>query len=518
MGMRGRKMAVGALAALAVAACGGAASEPNTEVEVEVEVSGSEVEGSDELNERAATVVSDDGMLTLDVPAGAMPRGTQIVIETATVDQLGDLPPEVELRGPAYALEPAGLRFSKPVSVTQILAVPSDETDSTVTAVVESAGVYELAANQESRFEADGSRLVLSYDLDHFSNVFYVLSHIVTTLTPTSSEFEVGDSREFRFTYAVTPRAVTVLEERREDFSRPGIERGLELFYAFSETGSSGTIDVGPPALVGDVILGMSTVTVTCLKPGATQLNAALFVTGDRDDPASLGKLLVLMGVDEVIERGRFEITSPNMGRIVDVTCSAPTVVATDVPQSDPSNDAGGEGDELPPADTPPSDPPPTTDGGAPLAEYTQEDPIGDWLTLSEQPAPADAVPAPWDIAAIERAGDTFTIFLADACPLDTCLSQMTIAGSQIVFNQPGGAVEATLILQLEEGVFVPNLNGNPALTFDPATTGFFDDRLVFDLDTTGLPDGLTVLGAVTGSTTDSSGLVRDETEAFELR
>ncbi len=61
---------------------------------------------------------SDDGKLTLDIPAGALGEEAEITITAVSVGELPEELREASGPGPAYRLEPDGLEFSEPVPVT----------------------------------------------------------------------------------------------------------------------------------------------------------------------------------------------------------------------------------------------------------------------------------------------------------------------------------------------------------------------------------------------------------------
>lgn len=73
------------------------------------------------------TVTSDDGHLTISVPDGAVPEGTDVTI---TDVPRGDLPSQLQeliASGDGYRLEPDGLEFTTPITAT--LTINRDELD-----------------------------------------------------------------------------------------------------------------------------------------------------------------------------------------------------------------------------------------------------------------------------------------------------------------------------------------------------------------------------------------------------
>lgn len=63
------------------------------------------------------TITSSDSAVTIVVPAGAVPVSTPVLIQKVT-ESLGSAPTGSELNGSAYRIGPAGLTFSKPVTVS----------------------------------------------------------------------------------------------------------------------------------------------------------------------------------------------------------------------------------------------------------------------------------------------------------------------------------------------------------------------------------------------------------------
>lgn len=71
----------------------------------------------------ARTYTFDDGALTIEVPPGALPDGVEL---SATQRGPEDRPPEladVQIRGTFYSLEPDGLTFAQPLTITRRVAV-----------------------------------------------------------------------------------------------------------------------------------------------------------------------------------------------------------------------------------------------------------------------------------------------------------------------------------------------------------------------------------------------------------
>jgi len=72
--------------------------------------------------EEGGTVTSDDGNLTLEIPAGALDSDTEIAVSYAESEELPESLREIEGAGPGYHLQPDGLTFNDPVTVSLDLA------------------------------------------------------------------------------------------------------------------------------------------------------------------------------------------------------------------------------------------------------------------------------------------------------------------------------------------------------------------------------------------------------------
>lgn len=71
---------------------------------------------------RGGVVMSDDGRVTLDIPAGALTDEVEVSIEVVE-----DAPGGIV--GVAYAIEPAGVSLLRPATLTYDLAADADDTD-----------------------------------------------------------------------------------------------------------------------------------------------------------------------------------------------------------------------------------------------------------------------------------------------------------------------------------------------------------------------------------------------------
>ena len=125
----------------------------------------------------ARTVTSDDGLLTIDIPAGAMPIDVNL---TALAQGEDDLPPELfglNVRSAFYRLEPDGTTFASPVTITRRVALrdlglnPEEDGLPILALAMRSAGgTWEWLADQ--RLTLDDASVVVSGTAGHASQVF----------------------------------------------------------------------------------------------------------------------------------------------------------------------------------------------------------------------------------------------------------------------------------------------------------------------------------------------------------
>lgn len=87
-------------------------------------------EQGETVGPRGGTVMSDDGRVTLDVPAGALSSEVEITIEVVE-----DAPAGVV--GTVYAIEPAGVSLLFPATLTYDLAADDDDARSAAFAGLE---------------------------------------------------------------------------------------------------------------------------------------------------------------------------------------------------------------------------------------------------------------------------------------------------------------------------------------------------------------------------------------------
>jgi hypothetical protein len=235
-----------------VAACGGesdetvdgvgspttvrpAATTGGSEPTISVELSGP-TDDVQELNASPVAVTSDDGLVTLEVPPGAMPAGTEITI---TANGGGMETFGVEPQSAVYTLEPDGLRFAEPAMLdVRLPARPEwDGGVPLLTMVVASDGQLETSVQNQTR--RDGEEIVVTGSLEHFSQFGVFGGTAVARLIPPFESASPGDRFEAGVNIAFT--------EAR------GGENGIEVgdrtllysdFLLAAEWGSSGELSL----------------------------------------------------------------------------------------------------------------------------------------------------------------------------------------------------------------------------------------------------------------------------------
>jgi hypothetical protein len=145
-------------------------------------------------------VTSDDGLLTIDIPAGAPPESVDL---TATARGKDDLPPELlglEVRSAFYSLEPGGLVFAVPVTITRRVSFE----DLGLDLATDGLPVLTLALREESgRWEwldaqtltADGDTILVTGEASGTGTVFAFGGTAFTKVVPVDAGIvDVGES------------------------------------------------------------------------------------------------------------------------------------------------------------------------------------------------------------------------------------------------------------------------------------------------------------------------------------
>jgi len=128
--------------------------------------------------EQGGTVTTDDGNLSLEIPPGALPEDTDIIIDQVNEDEWPKAIRDLEPEGQVIRLEPDGLEFNEPVGVSIKLTseettdIKNEEGISEYTAYtlmsVGEDGEPEYLEETETHVFDDGS-IAVSGQLSHFS-------------------------------------------------------------------------------------------------------------------------------------------------------------------------------------------------------------------------------------------------------------------------------------------------------------------------------------------------------------
>lgn len=128
------------------------------------------------IGPKGGVVLSDDGLLKLTIPPGALDRGTPISITAVDADDSTAALVDTTLRG-AYRFEPDGTQFAEPATIEYTLedfVINADDGTATLPMIVvttESAGAVEATDAQALDVNLDTNQALLSAPLSHFSQM-----------------------------------------------------------------------------------------------------------------------------------------------------------------------------------------------------------------------------------------------------------------------------------------------------------------------------------------------------------
>jgi len=154
-------------------------------------------------------VVSADGDLTLDIPAGALPADTEITVRNLDPAAVGAGFPGLEVAG-AYEFGPDGLVFQQPVTVTlrldQVPVGPGGVLQAEVVSLFSDSGTGpELADAQEIRADAETGATTLTAQIAHFSNLVKVKAGIKVEVSGVPDTLVVGKIFNVEVSVSVAP-------------------------------------------------------------------------------------------------------------------------------------------------------------------------------------------------------------------------------------------------------------------------------------------------------------------------
>lgn len=129
-------------------------------------------EQGETIGKRGGTVMSDDGRLTLDIPAGALDHEVEVRIEAVDDAPRGTV-------GTVYAIEPLGLQLAVPATLTYDLA--SDEEDRSLDLTSAQLDKLVLVTEKAARWEKMSDR-ELDSDAETLSaSVLYFSSYAIVS-------------------------------------------------------------------------------------------------------------------------------------------------------------------------------------------------------------------------------------------------------------------------------------------------------------------------------------------------
>jgi hypothetical protein len=225
---------------------------------------------------------SDDGLVTLVVPNGSVPEGTDITVSYRSSDEA---PPELSQllggRAPShYAIDPMGLTFDPPASF--IRRVPLTMLDSSaedpqvmgMLAIVDDTGAWSWASDLGFVIDAAAESLELSGDVTGGGRIFAIGGGVVWPgVVGVMGSVGYEEVREATFNIQSFLGLPSTYEGH-----------GASVTAIYATTGDAGLVTVGQPNVsdVDDIIhIGLP---YECLAPGETSTSLAFTLDGVGDD------------------------------------------------------------------------------------------------------------------------------------------------------------------------------------------------------------------------------------------
>lgn len=255
------------------------------------------------------TFTSDDGMLSLFVPNGAMPEGTEISLTSVPHDQLPPELQELSGSGDGYLMEPDGLLFGEPATATLTLdRASTDDAADTETAYAlvsynETAGREVL--DSETTYTQGESTAVVQAALSHFSWITDTRGSLRLRLTEVDEQPVLAP---FPVAFEVANRNRDLIQIRMQ-FAALNINETLDFVCAGSPCGSPRISEVTYTDFSPiDAAIRASDEgyhkdeSLVCKMPGRGQYEVRVTGestprTGDTVDPASVVMLTIRLRV-----------------------------------------------------------------------------------------------------------------------------------------------------------------------------------------------------------------------------
>ncbi len=223
--------------------------------------------------ESGGTVTSPDGRLVIQVPPGALTADTTISISIVPVEELrAEVRDLDELVLPVYRLEPAGLTFTQPVTITR--RTPRADVPSAASGVPSVLGVLEPAGGGDAEWfgdmthAVDGNDVVSTGTTTHFSTAYAFDGGVAVTLTPTS------------VTAAVNESWLTEIDVTSTTGSHPALDQALSPF-------ASGAVD--------NVLGGKR---FQCVEAGAGSFGFAVALSENTETASAMAVVFTGLGVE----------------------------------------------------------------------------------------------------------------------------------------------------------------------------------------------------------------------------
>ena len=208
---------------LVVSACGGGDSGGDTAT-----TGVSEDTPATEASPVGVSVTSSDGIVTVEVPAGAAPEGVTVTVDAGDPGSLPQQLLDTGLPVFVYELGPDGTQFSEPVTVTFRIPAALAEFDPAVgmpLAVLASRsgdGLLDLYGSVD--ISLDGDVLVVSGSTDHFTEAVVILDGVELSLVTLPSPVKVGKGQIFH-------ALVSNILDYQKAFEATGIDNFVEVLY-----------------------------------------------------------------------------------------------------------------------------------------------------------------------------------------------------------------------------------------------------------------------------------------------
>ncbi len=245
-----------AVLALVALSCGGSAEDtsittaPGTQGGVTT--ASAAAGGTEVAAATGGTVTSDDGNLVVNIPAGALTDDIAISITRLDPEDWPEGFADGAVVGEVYDLQPGGLTFSDPVTISHRITEADTgldfdvEVPLTLLVVVSDDGTWEAPADQV--ITRDGEDLLHTGVIDHFSVTTMFGGLVTVTFTPTAVEARVGEAFKasvdaivvdgqgyieagLLFAAPIASGAVAALPSREFETDSPEEEEGFSAEY-----------------------------------------------------------------------------------------------------------------------------------------------------------------------------------------------------------------------------------------------------------------------------------------------